>query len=219
VSAKPKTKEKEQRDVSAEQEALKRRTGRRFRNAVILVPALLIIITTTVRLITQGTPLSSLPFSETFRFLESWSPSQLLSASSGPCPMVASHQSSDPPSVPPSPTDGHHRKHKHAHGHGHRHGKRSPTPANDGAPASSSSSLSRSSGANSVPLPTVPSTPPTLPTPFPRSFDGQLSQNFSTVSCYNFFVNMTTSTGFRSCRSIAMLIQTSDTFLEVSARP
>lgn len=62
-------------------------------------------------------------------------------------------------------------------------------------------------------LPPIPNTPPVLPTPFPQPLDN-LTQNFSSVSCFNFFTNMTNSDAFRSCRSLSLLIQSSSGFLQ-----
>jgi len=86
----------------------------------------------------------------------------------------------------------------------------SPTPTSSGSsPATSSSQTSTSS--QTVPL--IPVTPPTLPTPFPQPFDGSIAQNFSSVTCANFFANMTNSAPFRSCRPFSLLIGTSTQFI------
>lgn len=68
-----------------------------------------------------------------------------------------------------------------------------------------------------TPAPTVPVNP-VLPTPFPQPFDTTLSANFSTTSCYDFFLNMTEVDAFRSCRPFSLLIATSDAFVEVIFR-
>ncbi|KAF8551827.1 hypothetical protein OG21DRAFT_1598311 [Imleria badia] len=65
--------------------------------------------------------------------------------------------------------------------------------------------------ATTTPAPTVPVNP-VLPTPFPQPFDTTLSTNFSTTSCYDFFLNMTQVDAFRSCRPFSLLITTSHTF-------
>jgi hypothetical protein len=62
--------------------------------------------------------------------------------------------------------------------------------------------------------PTVP-TNPTLPTPFPQPYDTTLSSNFSTTSCYNFFLNMTQTNALRSCRPFSLLLTHSQAFLKV----
>jgi hypothetical protein len=79
------------------------------------------------------------------------------------------------------------------------------------APASSSSQTPISE----QPAPMIPSAPPTLPTPFPQPFDGSIAQNFSSVSCSNFFANMTSSAPFRSCRPFSMLFGSSTQFINV----
>lgn len=66
-----------------------------------------------------------------------------------------------------------------------------------------------------TPAPTVPANP-VLPTPFPQPFDTTLSTNFSTTSCYDFFLNMTQVDDFRSCRPFSLLITTSHAFVMVS---
>ncbi|KAF5365455.1 hypothetical protein D9758_010829 [Tetrapyrgos nigripes] len=66
------------------------------------------------------------------------------------------------------------------------------------------------------PVPTIPSptSPPPLPTPFPQPWDqSSLPLNFSTQGCYNFFLYMTDSDSFRSCRSFGMLQSFSDSFV------
>ena len=68
--------------------------------------------------------------------------------------------------------------------------------------------------ASSTPIPTVP-VDPTLPTPFPQAFDTTLSTNFSTMSCYNFFVNMTQVDAFVSCRPFSLLSFSSYAFAQV----
>ncbi|KIY53860.1 hypothetical protein FISHEDRAFT_20728, partial [Fistulina hepatica ATCC 64428] len=65
-------------------------------------------------------------------------------------------------------------------------------------------------------VPTVP-TDPVLPTPFPQAFDSEYAQNFSSVSCLNFFANMTSTMPFRSCRPFSLLLQTSDVFINAQS--
>lgn len=65
--------------------------------------------------------------------------------------------------------------------------------------------------ATTTPAPTVPVNP-ALPTPFPQPFDTTLSTNFSTTSCYDFFLNMTQVDAFRSCRPFSLLITNSHAF-------
>ena len=70
----------------------------------------------------------------------------------------------------------------------------------------------------SVTVPTIPSSPPVLPTPFPQPFDTTLTLNFTTNSCETFFLNMTQSLPFRQCRPFSFLSQVSTAFLQVSGR-
>jgi hypothetical protein len=72
-----------------------------------------------------------------------------------------------------------------------------------------------STNSANAPLPTIP-TNPDLPTPFPQPFDSDLTQNFSSISCFNFFSNMTNAPAFRSCRPFSMLLQSSANFIDVS---
>ncbi|KAF9467744.1 hypothetical protein BDZ94DRAFT_1287463 [Collybia nuda] len=63
-----------------------------------------------------------------------------------------------------------------------------------------------------APLPTIP-TNAILPTPFPQPFDSDITQNFSSISCFSFFSNMTNAPAFRSCRPFSMLQQSSSDFI------
>ncbi|KAI6044037.1 hypothetical protein EDC04DRAFT_2866192 [Pisolithus marmoratus] len=72
--------------------------------------------------------------------------------------------------------------------------------------------LSRRAATPTV-APPVPQNP-MLPTPFPQPFDTTLSTNFSTTECYNFFLNMTQTTPFRSCRPFSLLVTHSQAFQE-----
>jgi hypothetical protein len=78
---------------------------------------------------------------------------------------------------------------------------------------STASNPSSQTTSPSQPIPSVPTTPPTIPTPFPQPFDGGMAQNFSTLSCSNFFANMTNSLPFRTCRPFSLLLQTSTQFI------
>ena len=68
-------------------------------------------------------------------------------------------------------------------------------------------------------LPTIPSTAPTLPNPFPQPFESSLQANFTSLSCQNFFLNMTNINSFRSCRPFSLLLQSSESFAEVGCPP
>ncbi|KAG6811294.1 hypothetical protein H0H92_008090 [Tricholoma furcatifolium] len=87
-----------------------------------------------------------------------------------------------------------------------------PTTTTSSTASSSSSSSSTSTVAANTPVPTVPSSPPTPPTPFPQPFDSSLTTNFSSLSCFNFFTNMTATLPFRSCRPLSLLLDSSDGF-------
>lgn len=79
-------------------------------------------------------------------------------------------------------------------------------------PHPTSPSLSRRA-ATPTTVPPVPQNP-TLPTPFPQPFDTTLSTNFSTTECYSFFLNMTQTLPFRSCRPFSLLVTHSEAFQE-----
>lgn len=66
---------------------------------------------------------------------------------------------------------------------------------------------------SATPAPTVPINP-ILPTPFPRPYDTTLSPSFSTTSCYNFFINMTQTDAFLSCRPFSLLLTHSQAFIQ-----
>jgi hypothetical protein len=66
---------------------------------------------------------------------------------------------------------------------------------------------------SATPAPSVPINP-ILPTPFPQPYDTTLSSNFSTTSCYNFFLNMTQTDALRSCRPFSLLLTHSQAFIQ-----
>jgi hypothetical protein len=80
-------------------------------------------------------------------------------------------------------------------------------------PSQTSSSSPPPSGS----VPTIPSLPPVLPTPFPQPFETTLSLNFTTNSCTTFFLNMTQSLPFRQCRAFSFLSQSSTSFLQAQS--
>jgi hypothetical protein len=81
-------------------------------------------------------------------------------------------------------------------------------------PTTSSDTATPSSTTISQPIPTIPSLP-ALPIPFPQAFDSDISQNFSSVSCFNFFTNMTNASAFRECRPFSLLMSSSASFIDV----
>lgn len=81
-----------------------------------------------------------------------------------------------------------------------------------GTPTTNVPSSSSSGAAQS--LPTIPSAPPVLPTPFPRAFDTSFTRNFSSTDCYSFFLNMTSATSFLACRPFSLLLQSSQAFIQ-----
>lgn len=91
--------------------------------------------------------------------------------------------------------------------HGHLHSDHHP----DGNPAPP---FRRDTTSTSSIVPAVPQNP-TLPLPFPQPFDTTLSTNFSSNECYNFFLNMTQTTSFRSCRPFSLLLTHSAEFQQV----
>jgi len=173
----PSTEELDHLEKIGDSNDIKRRAGRRFLWAVVLIPFILIAFT-----IFGGFP-TSLVRNSTSVF-------------SSPPPLwygLESHKSIWK--------------------------KREPHPQPIVSPSSSTPSTSpTSTSSSSGPvvsqiLPTVPSSPPILPTPFPQAFDGIITQNFTTSSCLNFFNNMTASMDFRSCRPFSFLSSTSSTFI------
>jgi len=66
-------------------------------------------------------------------------------------------------------------------------------------------------------VPTIPTSPPVLPTPFPQPFDTTFANNFTTTSCGAFFTNMTQSLPFRQCRPFSFLSQASSAFLQAQS--
>ncbi|KAF9061715.1 hypothetical protein BDP27DRAFT_1369409 [Rhodocollybia butyracea] len=89
-----------------------------------------------------------------------------------------------------------------------------PTSAVSGS-TSGSSTASTTIPIASQTIPSIPTSTPDLPTPFPQPWDSAIAQNFSTTSCYNFFLNMTNMQDFRSCRPFGLLESTSDVFADL----
>ncbi|KAA1472529.1 hypothetical protein DENSPDRAFT_757870, partial [Dentipellis sp. KUC8613] len=66
-------------------------------------------------------------------------------------------------------------------------------------------------------VPTIPTSPPVLPTPFPQPFDTTMNSNYSSTSCQQFMVNMTSGEPFRQCRPFSFLSQTSSAFIQAQS--
>ncbi|KAF7351296.1 hypothetical protein MSAN_01561100 [Mycena sanguinolenta] len=179
-------------------ETLKRRIGRRTRWTVILVPVVLVLITLSTRYLTHpaafdmfSEPASSLNWESLSEHASDWTVHKRhppMEARDSTLASGASQASSA--SLTAASLTG------------------ASGTSSTAAPASSELPISEQT------VPTVPATPPTLPTPFPQPFDSSLSQNFSSLSCFNFFSNMTNTAAFRSCRPFSLLLQASEAFLE-----
>ncbi|KAJ7247850.1 hypothetical protein B0H12DRAFT_1020437 [Mycena haematopus] len=172
-------------------ETLKRRIGRRTRWTVVFVPIVLILITVSTRCLTHPAALdmfsepASLNWESLSELASDWTPHKR-HLPTVPRDSLASTGGTQSSSIA------------------------SLTGASSAAPAASASLLPISDQT----VPTVPASPPALPTPFPQPFDSSLSQNFSSLSCFNFFSNMTNTPAFRSCRPFSLLLQASEGFLE-----
>ncbi|KAJ7634923.1 hypothetical protein FB45DRAFT_910260 [Roridomyces roridus] len=186
--------EKEPCDVQpapVSQETLKRRIGRRTRWSVIVVPIALLLITASTRYLTHPAAFdifSEPPVLDWETLSTRTSDWATHEAHLQPRDNSLSLQSSSAPASLPSTLTG--------------------SAASTG-PSSVASELPTSAQI----VPAIPASPPALPTPFPQPFDSQLSQNFSSLSCFNFFANMTNTAAFRSCRPFALLLQSSDAFI------
>ncbi|KAF8889612.1 hypothetical protein BD779DRAFT_1388861, partial [Infundibulicybe gibba] len=164
--------------ISCPQE-MKRRSGRRLKWAIVLVPLAMILITASTRYLSH--PAAFDIFSGPSAYL-SW---ENLASKGTDWRLHRRHP--EPQAKGSSPT--------------------STTMASSVSPSPSTTSQS------DQPLPSIPSAPPPLPTPFPQPFDSDIQQNFSSMSCFNFFSNMTNSASFRSCRPLSCLLQSSSTFI------
>ncbi|KAF7325682.1 hypothetical protein MKEN_00418200 [Mycena kentingensis (nom. inval.)] len=166
-------------------EALKRRIGRRTRWTVVLVPLVLTLITLSTRYITH--PAAFDVFSE--------APTLNWETLSSGARNWSPHKRHAPP----------HEVRDDASG----------SVLFPSLPASATETTAPASSTGSPSQQSVPSVPdfPTLPAPFPQPFDSDLSQNFSSLSCFNFFQNMTNTLPFRSCRAFSLLLQSSNTFI------
>ena len=102
--------------------------------------------------------------------------------------------------------------------HQYQLNRRHPSPQR--LPVSSSPTSTTTSSDSQIPVsdqlvPTVPTTPPVLPTPFPQALDAGIVQNFSSSSCASFFANMTSAAPFRTCRPFSLLLGSSGAFINV----
>ncbi|GJE94817.1 hypothetical protein PsYK624_109920 [Phanerochaete sordida] len=181
-------------DQFASSEAAKQRTGRRTRWTILLIPLVLVLITASTRYVSHPAVLDAFSAGRDPMSWETWASSL-----------------SD------------WRPHK-------RHASPEPMPQDSGsetvasAPPATSSALIISVAPTPTvgdigdqALPTIPSTPPVLPTPFPQPLDSTFSRNFSTQQCLDFFTNMTQSTAFRSCRPFSLLSVQSTAFNEAQS--
>ncbi|KAL1710225.1 hypothetical protein EV121DRAFT_251988 [Schizophyllum commune] len=168
----------------------KRRIGRRMRWAALVVPCVLILITASTRYVTHPAAFDVLADAShsTWSDLAHWTPHKR-----HPQEEVASDSSSVASVTTASITD--------------IASLTQAALAVESNSASASPTPSTTTGA-----PTVPSDP-VLPTPFPQPFDSDLTQNYSSVSCFNFFNNMTNTEPFRRCRAFSLLWQSSSAFI------
>lgn len=185
----------------------KKRVGRRIRWAILLVPAVLILVTLSTRRVAV---FDSSWIDTVLGVRKGWSNDSMLASPSAGCWADHGQQGHLPL--------------------GARH-KRSPYPQTQALTLSKSaspsdSSLSQSRGA--TPTTTIPQTsqtippappaasPPVLPTPFPQPYDSVgATTNLSTQACQQFFVNMTQSDSFRKCRPLSLLLEFGSSFIQV----
>lgn len=180
-------------DQYASSETAKQRVGRRTRWTILLVPLVLVLITVSTRYISHPAILDVFSADHETTDRQMW-----LSTLSDWRPHKR-HASPDP-----MPQDG---------------GSQTiafPTPTSTNSSLILSTSPTPTSGSSvDQPLPTIPSAPPVLPTPFPQPLDSTMSRNFQTQQCLNFFNNMTQSATFRSCRPFSLLLVQSSAFIQV----
>jgi hypothetical protein len=177
----------------------KRRTGWRTYTMAIMFPLLLVLITLSNRYFTLSRSMHLVvgPFPEFRPNAASASGAYSISDSVRLLHRRQSGPSADPSEVPASTS----------------------TPSGILFPSLSTVSSSippTSTQSISSTVPTVPTSSPVLPTPFPQPFDTTFANNFTTISCQDSFTNMTQSLPFRQCRPFSFLSQTSSAFLQVS---
>lgn len=205
----------------------KRRTARRMRWAVLLVPAVLILVALTSRriaLLDDALDDISLALGSRNEGIG------LVDESGAMSDMVVELTEGGSTTATPSPS-------LSRHDQTHHHKRQTLSLTNPAAPSStvlisSISSLAPSDSASTSqagsPTTTVPQTeqtippvpdssnPPVLPTPFPQPFETSGPEsNLTMQTCANFFTNMTQQPAFRSCRPFSLLEQFSDEFIEV----
>lgn len=178
----------------------KRRTGWRIYTIAIMFPLLLVLVTLSSRYFTLSrfVHLVAGIFRESRLSATSAAGTKSISHSVHPLHRRQSGLSADPSGIP------------------------APTSTVSGilfpsqSMASSSIPPTPTQSGNST-VPTIPTSSPVLPTPFPQPFDTTFANNFTTSSCENFFTNMTQSLPFRQCRPFSFLSQTSSVFLQAQS--
>jgi hypothetical protein len=185
---------------------LKKQIGRRTKWTVLLIPLVLVLITASSRYLSYYRRPRFLHLTEE----ESWIPPPPMSpkaAHSGSERLLRHHV------VPRQVVDAESKATASSTA-----GLSFPTSAGTpttSSPGGTAATAATTTPASAQPLPTVPYAAPTLPTPFPQPID-TLEQNFTSEACYAFFLNMTESADFRTCRPFSLLLDSSNAFLEVS---
>lgn len=183
----------------------KRKTARRTRWTILLIPLALVIITLSTRYISHPAlfdVLSPEYSSGIWHELLDWRPHDDIHAphlrrAPEPAPQgLSAEPTSTVISFPGQSTQ-----------------SGSSTSVSSSASASVSASSTPSTTSASSTIPTIPATPPVLPTPFPQPFSSLGSSNFATESCYIFFQNMSDTDPFRTCRPFSLLVQSSADFI------
>ncbi|THG99988.1 hypothetical protein EW145_g7157 [Phellinidium pouzarii] len=185
--------------VMADNHQRKQQTARRTRWAILLVPAVLVLVAVTTR-----QALTFDVFEELDKHSEVWLGGTSLRHGQSHHKRVPQTLSLSSDLVVPSSTI-----------------FVSSVSALDSA-QSGSQTASQTPSSTAVPIAqqTIPpapnaSDPPTLPIPFPVAFDAiGAGSNVTTLSCQNFFLNMTQTEPFLSCRPLSLLEQYSEAFLQ-----
>ncbi|KAL6299244.1 hypothetical protein BKA93DRAFT_820020 [Sparassis latifolia] len=177
--------------------ASKRRTGHRTRWTILLVPVVLVLVTVSTRYLSHPTAFDALSPDQSSQDWTTWAAtiSNWQPHKRHPEPDFQAPAETESLSFSISSS-------------------LAMSPSSTGSSATASPS---SSASHSPVYPTIPVVPPVLPTPFPQPLDTTLSQNFSTESCQEFFVNMTQTETFRECRSFGMLLQSSSAFIQAQS--